>query len=841
MAKKSPSKSRLYTYRNGKKVYLKKESDQFVVRAMPEDLAKKGIVEHETVENVERVSGNSTRVTVSSRKVDPMMKELREDTVTHHAYTQQDNNAEFLITDRIFVTFKQPASNELVSKFMAKYALVLRSQYSDREYLFQLTDQTGMNPVKLVVVINEKEKQLVESCEHDLNKRMTISDVNLPSDIKYTQQWHLHTHFAHAAVDPRSSSKCEGAWTVLNHFGSQDVVIAVSDDGCKLDHPDFDSPNKFAHWGYMEGTSLINRDSVSANPTKMYQSGADHGTCCCGVVAAEIDGALTVGAAPGCRLLPIKWESSGPSLLISDSKMLTVLNFIADKADVLSNSWGSSPEFLFATNVISKITQLAQTGGRRGKGIVFLWAAGNENCPIQHSGNLNIPYDNGYNQFGSWQGVSTSKIFEHNLVSVPGVMHVAALASNAQRSHYSNYGNGISICAPSSNSHEYWRMAVTGLGILTTSGRSPFFDSEFGGTSSATPLVAGIAGLVISANPNLSALQVVSVLQRTAGKDLNMTAYPRTPPAPYDTNTSWDISPVAPHNAGTFSNIGHADGTWSGWFGFGKVDAAAAVAEALRMAGGLPDNVNTIVQSSTPSKSIPDNNTTGITDTIVVSGAGTIASVKVDVNITHTYVGDLIVRITSPKGTSIALHNRNGGSADNLNKTFELQNTPSLSLLNGEPANGTWTLSVVDHAAADTGTLSKWTLHIGTSQTQAISLEESPGVMIPDNNSAGIERSLNVSANATIKEIEVGLDVTHSYISDLIVNLVSPFGTVTTLHSRIGGSADNIIKTYNLTNSLNLQALVGKQAQGTWKLKISDVVGQDVGKLNKWSIRIIKQ
>ncbi len=836
MAKKTPSNSGLYTYRNGKKVYLKKEPDKIVVRAKPEELAKKGIVE-----NVEKVSSNSTRVTVSSKRRDAIMKKLREEAVTHHAYAQKDNNAEFLITDRIFVTFKQPVSNEVLTQFMTKYALVLKSQYSEKEYLFQLTDQSGMNPIKLLVLINEKEKKIVESCEHDLNKRMTISNVNVPSDAKYVQQWHLHTRLTHSSVDPRSSSNCEGAWNALNHFGSQDVVIAVSDDGCKLDHPDFDSPNKFAHWAYMQGPSLINRDSVSADPTKMYQNGADHGTCCCGVVAAEIDGALTVGAAPGCRLLPIKWESSGPSLLISDSKMLTVLTFIADKADVLSNSWGSSPEFLFAINVINKITQLAQTGGRRGKGILFLWAAGNENCPIQYSGTLNIPYDNGYNQFGTWQGVETSNVFEHNLTTVPGVMHVAALASNAQRSHYSNYGNGISICAPSSNSHEYWRMAVTGLGILTTSGRSPFFDSEFGGTSSATPLVAGIAGLIISANPQLTALQVVSILQKTAGKDLNMTGYPRTPAAPYDPNTSWDISPVAPHNAGNFKSIGHPDGTWSGWFGFGKVDAAAAVAEALRVGGGAVGGNNTIVQSSTPAKTIPDNSTVGITDTIAVIGAGTIASVKVELSITHTYVGDLVVRIISPRGTSVALHNRNGGDTDNLNKVFDLQNVAGLSVLNGEPVSGTWTLFVADQAPADSGILNKWTLHLGTAQTQAITVEESPGIMIPDNNSAGIERSLNVSANASVKEIEVGMDITHSYISDLIVNLVAPSGSVTTLHSRTGGDADNIIKTYDFNNNANLRALIGQQAQGAWKLKVSDVVGQDVGKLNKWSIKIIKQ
>jgi subtilisin-like proprotein convertase family protein len=619
------------------------------------------------------------------------------------------------------------------------------------------------------------------------------------------------------------------------------VVVAVSDDGCKIDHTDFDSVNKFAHWAYMQGSNLINRDSVSANPVNMYQSGSDHGTCCCGVVAAEVDGSLTVGAAPGCRLLPVKWESSGPSLFISDSKIMTVLTFISDKVDVFSNSWGSSPESNFASNVISRVTQLAQNGGRRGKGIVFLWAAGNENCPIKFSGNIDIPYDNGYDRFGSWQGVHTARIFEHNLTTVPGVMHIAALASNAQRSHYSNYGEGISVCAPSSNSHEYWRMAVTGLGILTTSGRAPFFDSEFGGTSSATPLVAGIAGLVISANPNLSAMEVISVLQKTASKNLDMTRYPQTPAASYDPNTSWDISPVAPHAAGNFNNIGHPDGTWSGWFGFGRVDAAAAVAEALRLAGNNPVNNNTIIQSSAPSKAIPDNNLNGVSDIIIIDEGGTVSSVKVDLDITHTYIGDLIIKLTSPRGTPAFLHERNGGSAKNIIKTFDLQIAPTLSRFKGESASGNWTLTVTDAAAVDIGTINKWTLSIETGLAREIKIEEAPGVTIPDNNPAGIERSLNITENGTINEIEVGIDITHSYISDLIVNLVSPGGSVISLHSRTGGSADNIIKTCNFSNTTNLVPLRGQSILGNWKLKISDVAGQDIGKLNKWSLKIIKQ
>ncbi|HEX5026998.1 MAG TPA: S8 family serine peptidase, partial [Agriterribacter sp.] len=754
MAKQTNSNERIYSYRNGKKVYLKKEPDQFVVRETPEELAKRGITG-----GIEKVSPASTRVTVSSEALDPMMQEMRKEAVTHHAYTQENNNAEFLVTDRIIVTFRQPASHDLLNHFMAKYALLLKDKYSEREYLFQLTNHTGMNPVKLVVLITETESDLVESCEHDLNKRMTINNINVPVDAKYAMQWHLHTHLTNAAFDPRSSANCEAAWNLLNHFGSSDVVIGITDDGCKMDHTDFDSPNKFAQWGYMSGVNLINRDAVSANPQNMYKPGADHGTSCSGVIAAEIDGTLCVGAAPGCRLLPVKWESSGPSLLISDSKMMTVLNFIADKADVLSNSWGSSPDFTFALAVVNKISQLAQNGGRRGKGIVFLWAAGNENCPVSYSGNLNIPYDDGYDNQGNWQGVHTSRNFEHNLVGIPGVMHIAALASNAQRSHYSNYGNGISVCAPSSNSHEYWRMVVTGLGILTTTGHSPFFDPGFGGTSSATPLVAGIAGLVISANPNLSGLEVVSVLQKTAGKNLDMTGYPRTPPASYDPNTSWDISPVPPYTTGNFNDIGHADGTWSGWFGFGKVDAAAAVAEALRMVATAPVNSHTITQSSSPAKAIPDNNPTGISDLIVVNDPGTIFSVAVDIDITHTYIGDLIIKLTSPRGTPAFLVERNGGSADNIVKTFDLQNAPTFSRFTGEPVSGNWTLEVTDVAPLDSGTLNKWTLHIGTDTSQEINVEEAPGVTIPDNNPAGIERSLNVVDSGIIKEIEIGIDI----------------------------------------------------------------------------------
>lgn len=570
-----PHDMQTYTYRAGKKILLEKRPDEFVVRALPEELETIGITD------AEQVSSSSSRVTTRTSDLEPLMSRSRNLAPSHHSYSVAETGQEFLITDRILVTFRETPSSEEVDAFAGRYGLLKLAAYSDRDYLFQLTNHTGMNPVKLVVKLMEEE-DMVELVEHDLNQRMNISQFTLPTDPAYARQWHLHTQLSHPDFDPRSSACCEEAWQLLGHFGSPDIVVGVTDDGCKLNHPDFDSPNKFAGWGYFRNSRLITNTDIDADPDQMYKFRANHGTSCAGVIAGEADAVLTVGAAPGCLLLPIQWESSGASLFISDSKLLTALDYLADKVDILSNSWGNVPINTWAIQVVNRIKELAQTGGRRGKGIVFLWAAGNENCPIQHEADMDVPYTSGWQGGLVWVGVETARSFMNNLVGIPGLMHVAALTSTAQRSHYSNYGTGITICAPTNNIHKYHRLTVRGLGITTTTGAAGNITDVFGGTSSATPLVAGIAALILSANPNLTAVEVVSILKQTASKDLNLETYQRTPPANYDSDTTWDVSPIAPFNQGDFMDIGDPDGNWSPWFGHGRVDAAAAVAEAMR-------------------------------------------------------------------------------------------------------------------------------------------------------------------------------------------------------------------------------------------------------------------
>ena len=120
-------------------------------------------------------------------------------------------------------------------------------------------------------------------------------------------------------------------------------------------------------------------------------------------------------------------------------------------------------------------------------GILFLWAAGNEACPIQHDANVDVPYTNGWDQSGAspvWVGVQKARRFRNNLVGVAGVMHVAALASTA-RSHYSNYGTGIEPLRAEQQQPPLRPTGRPGLGVTIATGSG--LTDRFGGTSSATP------------------------------------------------------------------------------------------------------------------------------------------------------------------------------------------------------------------------------------------------------------------------------------------------------------------------------------------------------------------
>jgi len=119
-----------------------------------------------------------------------------------------------------------------------------------------------------------------------------------------------------------------------------------------------------------------------------------------------------------------------------------------------------------------------------------------------------------------------------------------------------------------------------------------------------------------------------------------------------------------------------------------------------------------------------------------------------------------------------------------------------------------------------------------------VELKESPGTKIPDYPAAGIARSLaNGKAFAT-GSIEVSVDISHTFIGDLQVSLVSPQGTAIVLHDGAGGSTRDLAKTYTASTVPKLATLASQPAAGTWQLRSVDRAAQDQGKLNSWRLGI---
>jgi subtilisin-like proprotein convertase family protein len=117
---------------------------------------------------------------------------------------------------------------------------------------------------------------------------------------------------------------------------------------------------------------------------------------------------------------------------------------------------------------------------------------------------------------------------------------------------------------------------------------------------------------------------------------------------------------------------------------------------------------------------------------------------------------------------------------------------------------------------------------------QIIRGESSPELAIPDDQAQGVSNTISISASGIIRRIKVSVNITHTYIGDLLVELFSPTGRRAVLHSRSGGTKDDLIVSYDSNSPGELTALVGQPMQGNWVLNVSDREGQDLGILHKW-------
>jgi subtilisin family serine protease len=583
------------TQYGGELVRIRPKRSGFVSRADKESLSKFR-TDNEQIGSIEELSPHSFRVNTSpSLSTDELLEvivQAREFGPAFFDYEQvpdddsDSSHEDFLITDRLFVTLRQSPNAGKIETFCDRHHVRLvpdDNEISDRTYLVQTSQ--GDDPV--IVLDNMLHDPMVEDVEHDLNHQVIPLQVDTPTAQYFPDQWHLLHATNNATLAP--SVACDKAWERLGGFGSEDVVVGIIDGAFAVEHGDITSAIK--RYAFFNGHQLVTSADMDPTKTTVLKSGAKtfqitHGTACAALIAARTSG-FSVGVAPGCSLFLAKVPISSGKLVVSDSQLTAIVRAMRDEVDVITSSWGSShPKERWSRHTRRVLENAATKGGRRRKGIVFIWSAGNSDRPLHALVDKLVPYEK-----IEPDGVSgvlgvrmrSARKFVNQLVGLENVLHVAASTSGAKRARYSNYGNGIMLCAPGHNdSLPFGCPSADVVGdMIYTSGFNPGLpavEASFGGTSAAASIVAGVAALTISANQSLSAAEVVTILKETAERDkLDFSGY-----APMTCVAVADVSPVPPFEDGTFRDVNGLP--WSPWFGFGRVDAERAVIAALNKA-----------------------------------------------------------------------------------------------------------------------------------------------------------------------------------------------------------------------------------------------------------------
>jgi subtilisin family serine protease len=673
--------------RGGEELLVEKLDDRFAVNATSKQEAWNLVNKVPVQINPGAAPPQLTEFIVDPDQKDQVLNQVRSDDQVNyasHVYQVRGNPASQLyVTNQITIQFDPEVKGETIQAIAQEFALEQFKQIVGipNTFVFQLTANSTENPLKIANRLITRSEILTA----EPNVIVRQQALYRPKDSLYPKQWHLN-HTGGQDLVSGSHVFAEQAWDITR--GSRSIVVAIMDDAVDLSHPDFQGMGKIVAPRDFRGKDF------NPNPDEV---GEDHGTSCAGVAVAEENGFGTVGVAPGCALMPIRTTG-----FLDDQTIEDLFGWAVDRgAAVISCSWGPSAVYYpLSLRQKAAITRAA-TQGRDGKGCVILFAAGNANRPTNGTINESGWRNNAVSGNTTWLGGFTVH---------PDVITVSASTSLNKKAAYSNWGAEVSVCAPSNNAPPGMglpgigyvstppevRTAIRGLGIVTADRRgndgydAGDFTYGFGGTSSACPLVAGVAALVLSANPDLTAQEVRQILQQTADKIVDP-----------------DPDPQFGFRKGTYEASGRCD-----WFGYGKVNAAKATQAAIAKRTTLMVS-RSLVGENNNMVMIPDNNSSGIASEIQINESATIKDIQVSVNITHDFLGDIEVSLVSPSGRVTLLQGRTLGRQTVLNRSYTLQTTPTLRRMLGQSAQGRWQLRVVDAIANDTGIINSWKLAIG--------------------------------------------------------------------------------------------------------------------------------
>lgn len=456
------------------------------------------------------------RVARSYKKVESILDKVRKHPnilLGTHVYFTDTSDKPIVPNGLIMLAFNSDSKKSDRSKLIKRLKLKKERSLSDTKIIVQVTKDSS-NPLKVCTALLES--GIVVEAIPDFDVPITTYAFTMPTDDLFPLQWYLENNGA-TPGEPKgkiiqgADLKVVKAWKRLGNKGSNKVRVAIFDIGFDRSHPAF-------------------VDKVIADHIIWQDASSHHGTSCAALAIASESGEGIVGVAPNAELVLIE----GPSF--SWYELETAFKFCMDNdVDIISCSWGQQDFPSGHDPMHDHVFREVTTKGRNGKGCVVLFAAGNED-----SESLNV------------------------MARMPNTICVAGSTSGDGHWIYSNRGEELSVAAPGGNwplitakaawADDYW--------IDGKTRGTPGLYKHFEGTSAATPLVAGVCALMLSANPDLSATEVKNILQSNADK------------------------------------IGTQDEYINGHsirFGYGRVNADAAVAEALRLKDSsvvLPD-INT--------------------------------------------------------------------------------------------------------------------------------------------------------------------------------------------------------------------------------------------------------
>ncbi|HEX8143299.1 MAG TPA: S8 family serine peptidase [Pyrinomonadaceae bacterium] len=286
-----------------------------------------------------------------------------------------------------------------------------------------------------------------------------------PDDPMFGEQWSLENTGQNGGRAQADISALR-AWARTT--GSSKVVVAVIDSGVDYTHQDLLNniwvrpPDMDEYTDDELGTidDAYGFNAVSDNGDPMDQNG--HGTHCAGIIGAEGGNALGIaGVNWKVEIMPLKFIDASGSGTTKDA--IKAINYVINRkragvnVQIISASWGST---MYSKALEDAIREAGE------EGILFIAASGNASANADKSPHYPASYN------------------------LPNVISVAALNRQDELASFSNYGaKSVHIAAP-------------GAEILSTWLNGDF--REASGTSMATPEVAGVAALVLSAEPGLS-------------------------------------------------------------------------------------------------------------------------------------------------------------------------------------------------------------------------------------------------------------------------------------------------------------------------------------------------